>query len=133
MTSAINTAVTPITGDDGGPFPDGLANSGIPASLAALGSTQATAALITSKNTMVTGADGSKGVVLPVPAYPGEERFIFNSAASDLKIWPAVGGYLVGATNAPGKDTNILMEDYSAAILMAQADLLTWAVIYTAG
>src|ERR1700688_2186674 len=102
----INTTVTPITGDDGGPFPDGLSTLGVTASLAALGTNQATAALITSKSTKVTGSDGTKGVVLPVPAYDGETRYIFNSASSDLKVWPASGGFLVGRGNAPGKDTN---------------------------
>lgn len=71
-------------------FPAGqaVANGGqVNSALAALGSTLATGAPITSSITIVTGGDGTKCVTLPSMS-PGDSCFIFNSSASNLPIFP---------------------------------------------
>ena len=71
-------------------FPAGQANANggqCNAALAAAGSTLADGTPITVSNTIVTGADGTKGVTLPYMA-PGELVLIFNNSASTLKVWP---------------------------------------------
>lgn len=67
-----------------------LATGGI-ASLAAAGSAQGDAGAIVSTVAIVTGADGTKGVVLPAAAV-GLFRRVYNSNSSNvLKVYPASG------------------------------------------
>jgi hypothetical protein len=56
--------------------------------LAAAGTTQATAAAIVSDITFVTGADGVTGVVLPT-AVEGLGREVYNAGTSPLLVYPA--------------------------------------------
>lgn len=58
--------------------------------VAAAGSTQADAAPITCELTVVTGADGTKGVILPT-FEPGMQITLKNGAASALKVYPPTG------------------------------------------
>lgn len=60
------------------------------ASVAATGSTQTDAALVTSDVAIVTAADGTKGVILPA-AQPGDSVELFNNTASTLKVYPPTG------------------------------------------
>lgn len=91
----------------GGGFSGGAAAAigGQSASLAAAGSAQGDAALVVCSNTIVTGADGSKGVILPAGSV-GDEIWIFNNAGSTLKVYPpsgaaiAVAGTGLGTGNA---------------------------------
>ena len=55
--------------------------------LAALGSNQSTGAAITKIVTVVSAADGSKGVVLPQPGGVGDLRVVANTAGSALKVY----------------------------------------------
>jgi len=55
--------------------------------LTALGSTLGTSAPITASMCVVSGADGTKGVVLP-QGIPGDECWVYNSSASALIVWP---------------------------------------------
>ncbi len=66
------------------------------ASVAAAGTNQATATAVTAQFTTVTGADGTKGVILPSPRVSGEyrEQHIYNSGTSPLKVYPPVGSTL---------------------------------------
>jgi hypothetical protein len=74
-------------------------------SLAALGSSQGTAALVTTSNVIVTGADGTKGIVLPA-GQPGDEILVFNNAASTCPVYPPAGAAItvvgtgLGSANA---------------------------------
>jgi hypothetical protein len=72
--------------------------------VAATGSTQGDAAALNASNNLVSGADGTKGVTLTAAA--GDEVWVFNNAASTLKVYPPVGGAIAvpgtgtGTTNA---------------------------------
>lgn len=58
--------------------------------LAAAGSAQTDAALVQVSITIVTGADGTKGVILPAGTL-GDEIWLFNNSASTLKVYPPSG------------------------------------------
>ena len=70
-------------------------------SIAAAGTTQATATALVRVVNNVTGADGTAGVALPT-GYEGREISVANIAsASALRIYPATGQIIAGyATNA---------------------------------
>lgn len=97
----------PITGNWGSGTPDGV-TSGAPevfnavidtsstATVAALGTTLATGALITATSTSVTGADATKGVVLPASGIV----FIGNAAAAVLKVYPATAAGVINGGSA---------------------------------
>lgn len=76
----------------GGGFSGGqaLAMGGVEGALAATGSTQTDAALVGTSMTIVSAADGTKGVILPAGSI-GDELTIFNNAASTLKVYPPTG------------------------------------------
>jgi hypothetical protein len=62
-------------------------------SVAAAGNSQGTAAAITAATPTVTGADGTKGVILPTPTQTGIEVSVLNTNASNgLKIFADAGG-----------------------------------------
>ena len=65
--------------------------------LAAAGSTQGDAGAITSQVVFVTGADATKGVVLPAVA-ANKVVIILNQANAVLKIYPASGEKINGGT-----------------------------------
>ena len=68
------------------------------ATVAAAGTTQATATAISKDYNVVSSGTG--GVILPV-ASVGEVMIVFNNTASAINIYPAVGGYIDGlAQNA---------------------------------
>lgn len=89
-------------------FPFEVMGSGMPAAeakhlggrgatIVATGSTQTDAALVGTNANMplgslciVTGADGTKGVLLPA-IEQGASCQLFNSSVSALKVWPPVG------------------------------------------
>lgn len=62
-----------------------------PATLAAAGSAQGDAAAIAAKVSTVTGADTTKGVILPATPVVGDQYIIINTAAAVLKIYPGTG------------------------------------------
>lgn len=74
-------------------------------SITAAGNSQGTATILTSSVNTVTGADGTKGVILPASAV-GDEYWVFNSASSGLNVYPdsgaaiAVPGTGSGTTDA---------------------------------
>ncbi|AMV23429.1 hypothetical protein VT84_03400 [Gemmata sp. SH-PL17] len=80
-----------------------LANKGpVPRAVAAAGSTQAdAAALIGGALNIVTGADATKGVLLPVAAAGDVVRVYSQAATNILKVYPRTGGAInEGAANA---------------------------------
>lgn len=76
-------------------FAAGVAGFGV--TVAAAGSLQSDAALIQTSMAIVTGADGTKGVVL-LGGVEGDEVWIVNNSASTLKVYPPTGA----AISVPG-------------------------------
>lgn len=78
---------------------------GASGTVAALGSVQGDAAPVIASQTIVTGADGTKGAILPSGTV-GDILTLFNSSASTLKVYPDVGGAIsvngtgLGSANA---------------------------------
>jgi hypothetical protein len=72
--------------------------------LVAAGSTQATGTPVTASMSVVTAADGTKGVTLK--GQKGDEVWLFNDSGSTLKVYPPVGAAIavvgtgVGTVNA---------------------------------
>ena len=90
------------------------------ATVAATGSTQTDAASISDGLTLVSAADGTKGVKLPL-AVAGRTVIIKNGAAAILKVWPAVGD----AINAIAVDSNYVLAANTSSLLVAY-DSTTW-------
>jgi hypothetical protein len=65
------------------------AMGGVYTAVTAAGSAQSDATSVGSSNTVVAGADGTKGVVLTGQA--GDEIWVFNNSASTLKVYPPSG------------------------------------------
>lgn len=69
------------------------------ASVAAAGSNQSGATLLTGTMNEVTGADGTKGVKLPVIARPGHSVTVYNAHASNaLKVYPNSSATIAGGS-----------------------------------
>lgn len=81
--------VAQITGTAIYPLTRGVTNT--VGTLAALGSTQGNAAVITDRVTAVSAADATKGVVLPATPATGGVYEVINTAAAVLKIYPGTG------------------------------------------
>jgi hypothetical protein len=96
--------------------------------LAAAGSVIANAGAISARLTVVTGADDTKGVVLPSTASPGDEYIIYQTAATaGLKVYPPVNGDINdGSANAA-----VVMEGKSVGRFV-NLDGTTWAAAFTA-
>lgn len=81
------------------------AMGGQSASLAALGSVQGDAAPVVASISIVTAADGTKGVILKAAAI-GDEVWLYNNASSTLKVYPPTGAAItvtgtgLGSANA---------------------------------
>jgi hypothetical protein len=90
------------------------------ATVAAAGSTQANAAAVSDGFTLVSGADGTKGVVLPA-AIAGRTVILKNNTAAVLKVWPASGDGI----NAITVDSNFTMTNLTACMYVAY-DSTTW-------
>ena len=93
------------------------------ATVAAAGSTQANAAALAGGFTLVSGADGTKGVLLP-PAIAGRVVIIKNGAGSALKVWPSSGDGI----NAITVDANFSMALQTSCMYVAY-DATTWYTI----
>jgi len=109
----------------GGGFSAGQAQAlgGQSQTLAALGTTNLTAAPVTSSNTIVSGADGTVGVILPA-GQVGDEIWLYNNAASTLKVYPNVGGKIViTGTGLGTTDAAVSLLTFKAGIFKMQASL----------
>lgn len=105
-------------------MPDYYPNKGpAPVAVAAAGSTQANAAALTlGALNVVSAADGTKGVVLPVGAAGDVVRVYSSVATNGLKIYPPSGGDINDGT----ADAAITIEGKSYALLEC-VDGTTWA------
>lgn len=90
------------------------------ATVAATGSAQGDAAAVATGFTLVTAADGTKGVILPA-ASAGKKVEIKNGANAVLKIYPATGD----AINAIAANGALSIAALTSVILTAY-DATTW-------
>lgn len=96
------------------------------ATVAAAGSSQATATELTNRYTTVTGGDGSVGVRLSGSA-PGTEFHVYNAAATGgVKVYPHVGGDI----NDGSQNAAVIIEGKSLGIFSCM-DGVTWGSIFT--
>ncbi len=89
------------------------------ATVAATGSTAANAAAIAAGFTLVTAADGTKGVKLPT-ASAGLVAIVKNGAASVLKLYPGTSDKINGGTATTGA---LELAANTAAILVSYNDV----------
>lgn len=82
--------------------------------VAAAGSVQGDAAAIASDICVVTGADGTKGAILP-PGVAGMQILVKNNTAAVLKIYPGTSA----AVNALSANAAISMASLTCAIFAA--------------
>ena len=78
------------------------------------------AAAVSDGFTLVSAADGTKGVKLPA-AVAGRTVILKNNANAVLKVWPASGD----AVNAIAADSNYVLAAYTSSLLVAY-DSTTW-------
>jgi Uncharacterized conserved protein (DUF2190) len=89
-------------------------------SVAATGSALADAAALVDGNNLVTGADATKGVALPVPT-AGRHIVVKNTANAILKVWPNATG---GVINNLSASAALSMAAYASAEFWS--DGTTW-------
>ena len=100
MAVAFNTMVGNIISNPN-PYPDGQIVDPTVQSLAAAGTTQATAAPIVNDVTIISNNTAANGVILPVPTM-GQTFYIIPALATNApKVYPPVGGSInYGTANA---------------------------------
>jgi hypothetical protein len=83
------------------PYPDGQIVDNTPQTLAAAGTTQATAAPIVNDLTTISNNTAANGVILPVPT-AGQTFYIIPALATNAPlVYPPVGGSInFGTANA---------------------------------
>jgi hypothetical protein len=101
------------------------------ASLAAAGSAQGDATTVLVSITIATGADGTKGVILPA-GNVGDEIWIFNNSASTLKVYPPTGAAIsLNGTSLGVANTAFSHLTFKSAVYKCQSST-QWFVIVTA-
>lgn len=102
---------------------------GVVETVAAAGSVIANAAAIGANTAIVnvTGADDTKGVVLPATV-PGKEVKVYSATATNgLKLYPPVNSAINGGT----ANAAVVMEGKTGAICFA-TNATNWCVLFTA-
>lgn len=95
--------------------------------VAAAGSAQGDAAALTANSlNNVSGADGTKGVILPTAVAGMKVRVYSSVATNGLKIYPATGA----AINGGSANAAITIEGKTVAYFVA-IDATTWTADYT--
>lgn len=84
--------------------------------VAAAGSAQGDATSMSADFVVVTGADATKGVILPTPV-AGRVLMLKNNAAAVLKVYPATGG----AINALSANAAISLASLVGAVFVASS------------
>ena len=92
------------------------------ATVAAAGSDQSGAASITALVTTVTGADGVKGVKLPLISAAGVSYFIANESASTLLVYPNTGDQI----NKAGANVAVYVPPYTLVRFMSLDSSEDW-------
>ena len=97
--------------------------------LAATGSTVADAALVKASNVIVSGGDGSVGVVLPA-GQVGDEIWMFNNSGSTLKVYPNTGaGITVTGTGLGTADAVYSHLTYKTVVYKMQSATQWFCVV----
>lgn len=104
-----------------------IVSGGAANAVAANGSTQGTAAALTGALNVVSGADGTKGVILGTPAASVTIQVYNATATNGLKVYPHSGGDINDGT----QDAAITIEGKTLATFVG-LDSTTWAAMYTA-
>jgi len=124
---SINSITTSQAGGYQAGFVGGFLALGAPLAAAPTGSDETDAAQLEFGFTVVTGADGTKGVILPA-ANPGAWLAVYSATATNgLKIYPASGESINGGT----ADVAITIEGKTLALFAATATG-NWAAMFTA-
>lgn len=105
--------------------------NGAYATLAATGSTQGDAAAIKASMTVVSAADGTKGVILPA-GMVGDECWVFNNAASTLKVYPQTGAAISVAGTGLGSANTAFSQLTYKCTLYKLVTSTQWLAITTA-
>lgn len=105
----------------------GLAVGAEVESIAPAGSTQTDATAITKSVAVVTGADGTKGVILPEPRVNLHVIVYSATATNGLKVYPHSGGDINDGTS----NAAVTIEGKTRGDFLC-VDGTTWAAIYTA-
>lgn len=104
---------------------------GVETSLAATGSAQNDAAAITCSMTLATGADGTKGVILPL-CIMGDEFWVFNNAGSALKVYPDSGAAISIAGTGLGSANTAFSQGANKATVYKRFTTTQWIALTTA-
>jgi hypothetical protein len=107
------------------PLVASMVNVGNVATVAAAGSSNTDAATLTGDTNLVTGADGTKGVILP-GAEVGSLILVSNQAGSALKVYPPASGKLNALTATTG---NVSVAANKGGAFY-RADSVNWVVVY---
>lgn len=115
----------------GGGVPAGMAQAlggNVNTALASAGSTQADATLVATSTAIVTGADGTTGVILNAAADRRDSQMLVNNSASTLKVYPPVGAALA----VPGTGLGTVNASYAlttfAAAIFTRISATQWIV-----
>jgi len=100
MPAVVNTQVGNMVSNPN-PYPDGAVEDANPVTVAAAGTTQATATAITDEIIVISNNTAANGVVLPV-ATAGQKFFITPALVTNAPlVYPPVGGSInFGTANA---------------------------------
>lgn len=104
---------------------------GSEAGLAATGSVQGDAAAIPNSMVIATGADGTKGVILPL-CIVGDEFWVFNNAASALKVYPDSGAAISIAGTGLGVANTAFSQGANKATAYKRFSTTQWIALTTA-
>ena len=107
------------------PMVASMIHVGTETTVAAAGSTSADAATLTGDSNMVTGADGTKGVILP-NVEANSMILVSNQAGSALKVYPPASGKLNGLTASSGSVSIAA----NKGGYFARLDNINWIAIY---
>lgn len=116
----------------GGGFSAGQAQAvgGQSGTLAATGTTVGTAALVSASISTITGADGTKGIVLPA-GQVGDEIWLFNNAASTLKVYPNSGAAITVTGTGLGTVDAVYSHLTFKTVLYKMQSSTQWFIVVT--
>ena len=116
----------------GGGFSAGQAQAlgGQNGTIAAAGSTVTDATLIGASIAIISGADGTKGVVLPA-GQVGDEIWLFNNSASTLKVYPNTGAGITVTGTGLGTADSVYSHLTYKTVLYKMQSATQWFIVVT--
>lgn len=125
MVNTVSTQVSPLI-NNSNPLPDGSVANTSNETLAAAGTTQATATAITKQITQISNNTAANGVILPIPLAVGQTFKIFPQLATNApKVYPPLGGSInAGTANASVAITAQKEADFAALDLLGNYMLM---------